>query len=154
MATVDRIMKAHTVTVAASDTITTAALRMKTGGVGVVLVKEGARLSGILSERDIVERVLAEHKDPNHTKVSEVATPHPITVKSGTSIRDCIRLIHQHGFRHLPVLDGAGNLVGVLSSRDFLTSTAEGLARFLDEALASRKLQDDPYSYVVGAFYD
>jgi CBS domain-containing protein len=76
-------------------------------------------LAGIFSERDIMKRVLAAGRDPKTTKVSEVMTRDPKVVAPDESLENCMRLMREHGFRHLPVCEGK-RLVGLVSLRDLL----------------------------------
>jgi len=87
--------------------------------IGAVPVLQEGRLKGIFSERDLMSRVVAAGKDPSRTKVSQVMTEDPLTVKSGDSLETCMTLMKRHGFRHLPVSAG-GELKGIISLRDIL----------------------------------
>ncbi len=92
---------------------------------GAVPVVDGdGRLVGIFSERDVVVRVLAAGKDPDATRLDEVMTRDPDTVKSSDAVLHALELMNQHGYRHLPVVD-AGRLVGVVSIRDLYRSVKE-----------------------------
>ena len=87
--------------------------------VGAVAVLSGSRLVGILSERDIMGRVVARRLDPDATKVGDVMTRELIVAEVKESHEDGVRKMKQAGCRHLPVVD-AGNLVGMVSLRDLL----------------------------------
>lgn len=91
---------------------------------GAVPVVEDGRLVGIFTERDAVVRVMAAGKDPAATRVDEVMTRDPDTVKSSDAVLHALELMNQHGYRHLPVVDG-GRLVGVVSIRDLYRSVKE-----------------------------
>ncbi len=86
--------------------------------IGAAPVLSGARLVGIFTERDVLSRVVAEGRDPQTTTVDQVMTHQPITVTPSTSIVKAFDLMVDGVFRHLPVVDGAGAVVGVLSMRD------------------------------------
>ena len=85
-------------------------------GAAVVLDDEG-RLVGIISERDIVGRVVAKGCDPNTTLVSEVMTRGVRTITENVTIRKALELMQQGRFRHLPLVDSSGLVVGMLSLR-------------------------------------
>ena len=85
--------------------------------VGALAVIDGARLAGILSERDIVFRALARDHDADATQVAEVMTADPVTVDLGDAISDVLVAKLGDAFRHLPVME-AGPVVGLLSYRD------------------------------------
>jgi CBS domain-containing protein len=87
--------------------------------VGAVPVVNGTELVGVLSERDLVRRILMQGRDWTVTKVSEIMTPDPLTVTSAEDIQECMVLMKRHGFRHLPVCD-EGRLEGFVSMRDLL----------------------------------
>jgi CBS domain-containing protein len=87
--------------------------------VGAVAVLEGSRLAGIVSERDIMGRVVARSLDPDRTPVSEVMTRDLVVAHAGDSHEDGLRTMKQAGCRHLPVVE-EGKLVGMVSQRDLL----------------------------------
>jgi len=91
---------------------------------GAVPVVENDRLVGIFSERDVLVRVVAAHKDPDTTRLGEVMTANPDTVKSSDAVLHALDLMNQHGYRHLPVVDD-GRLIGLVSIRDLYRSVKE-----------------------------
>ena len=91
---------------------------------GAVPVVESGRLVGIFTERDAVVRVMAAGKNPDTTRLDEVMTRDPDTVKSSDAVLHALELMNQHGYRHLPVVDD-GRLVGVVSIRDLYRSVKE-----------------------------
>jgi len=107
----------HTATV--EQTVLEAARVMATHNVGAILVVRDGELAGIFSERDIMKRIVAEGRDPAHTRVADVMTANPLTVDVRESIEHCMVLMKEHSFRHLPVCDGK-KLKGIVSLRDIL----------------------------------
>ena len=87
--------------------------------IGAVPVLREGELVGVFSERDLMKRVVAGARSPGATKVSEVMTPRPYSVSVDESIENCMFLMREHGFRHLPVVEGK-QLKGFLSLRDLL----------------------------------
>ena len=83
----------------------------------VLVIDEEHRLIGIFTGRDAV-RVLADGKDPETTPLLDAMTPKPITITPTTRAIDALRKMHEHGFRHLPVVDD-GKILGVVSRGDF-----------------------------------
>ncbi|MGI9590859.1 MAG: CBS domain-containing protein [Myxococcota bacterium] len=153
MALIGSLMKTNMVTAGAAETVAHAALSMARNGVGAVLVLEGEGLVGILSERDVVARVVAEGLDPTATRVADVATAKLVTVDVDTHVRECAKLIREEGIRHLPVLR-AGRPEGIVSSRDLFAFVAEGLERVVDEKLYEEALAagGDPYDHPGGSY--
>jgi CBS domain-containing protein len=92
---------------------------MVENNVGAVPVLDGGDLVGIFSERDLMTKVLVRGHDPHTTVVETVMTEGPLSVAPDASIHDCMVLMKQHKFRHLPICDGH-KLVGFLSLRDLL----------------------------------
>jgi len=155
MAVIGTLMKTELVTAGADETVSHAAWSMARNGVGAVLVLDGNALAGVLSERDVMARVVAEGRDPTTTKVGEVATTEVVSVDVGVSIRECASLLQSKGIRHLPVLK-EGQPVGILSSRDFLAYVVEGLDRLVQQARYKEALAegDDPYDHLGGSYGD
>ena len=89
--------------------------------IGAVLVTEGGRLTGIFTERDMVNRVIAAGRDPDGTVLAEVMTGNPRTVEGDTPAVAALRVMQNGQFRHLPVMRD-GYLTGILSLRDFGSS--------------------------------
>jgi CBS domain-containing protein len=104
-------------TVEPTRTLAEAARKMASRGVGAVVVLDGDRLSGILTERDIMNAVAAGFRED--VPVSEWMTRHPETVESQDSTDHAAALMIHGGFRHLPVVD-SGEVVGILSIRDLM----------------------------------
>lgn len=102
----------------ATATVREAAREMRARHVGAVLVVAGDRLEGIFTERDMVNRVVAEGLDPDGTKLAEVMTRNPDTVGPNDTALVALRRMQDGGYRHLPVVD-SGRLVGIVSRRDF-----------------------------------
>lgn len=90
----------------------------------VPVVDAGGKLIGIFSERDALVRVMAAGKDPDTTRLEEVMTRDPDTVKSSDAVLHALELMNQHNYRHLPVVDD-GRLVGLVSIRDLYRSVKE-----------------------------
>ena len=99
-------------------TVREAAREMRNRHVGAVLVVAADQLEGIFTERDVVNRVVAEGLDPDRTQLNEVMTRNPDTVGPKDTALEALRRMQDGGFRHLPVVD-RGQLVGIVSRRDF-----------------------------------
>ncbi len=101
------------------QTVREAARYMTERRIGAAAVLEGDRLAGILSERDIMGRVVARGLDPDAVKVAEVMTRELVVAKADESHEDGLRKMKQAGCRHLPVVRG-DHLIGMVSQRDLL----------------------------------
>lgn len=126
------------------ETLRAAAARMWRQQTGSLLIMDGDRLVGILTERDLL-RAVARGADVDATGVSEVMTADVRTVDSGTSLHETARLMAANWIRHLPVVDGE-KVVGVVSQRDLvgvlaaLDPSPQGIALPSDQLVRARRL--------------
>lgn len=112
----------------ANRTVLEAARYMMEHSIGAVPVMRDGSVAGILSERDIMNRVVAVGRTPGTTSVSEVMTANPRTVDVGESIEECLFIMREFGFRHLPIVDG-NEVKGLVSLRDVLMYQAAQIER-------------------------
>ena len=128
------------VQLAPEATVREAARQMAGRRVGAALVSEGGRLVGIFTERDLLNRVVARDLDPAKTTLAEVMTRDPATVQPSQRAVDALHLMHDGGFRHLPVVE-RGRVRGIVSLRDFMTGEIEAMQaeREEQEALLARR---------------
>jgi len=103
-----------------SQTVLEVAQAMVARNIGAVPVLRQGLLVGIFSERDLMKRVVAEKRNPETTRVGEVMTADPLTVSPEESVENCMMLMRNHGFRHLPICEGK-RLVAIISLRDLLS---------------------------------
>ena len=121
-----------------SIAVSEAAKLMRHRKVSAVLVVEEGRLVGVLTERDIVFRVVAAGMDIDRTKVSHVMTRNPFHVTPQTPINTAINRMRELHIRHLPVVEpsvppGENEVVGVVSIRDIIGEDARELEREIGE---------------------
>jgi CBS domain-containing protein len=119
------------VTATSELTVAQAARLMKEKRIGALLVLDGARLAGIFTERDALFRVIAEGRDPEKTRLAEVMTANPRTITADRPFGHALHLMHEGGFRHVPVVD-QDRPVGVVSARDALGPELEEFVSDLD----------------------
>jgi CBS domain-containing protein len=119
-------------TVSPTDSVLAALQIMTDQDIGFLVVLEADRLVGVVSERDCARRVVLAKKSPEATPVADIMVRNVITVDSAHTFADCLRLMHQHGVRHLPVID-KGRLVGVVSIRDLLSEAVAHHAKIIAE---------------------
>ena len=118
MALIYDLVKDHTVySIEADHTVLEAARFMLEHHIGALPVLRNGELVGIFSERDIMNRVVAVGRTPGTTKVSEVMTANPKSVSVQETVENCLFLMREFGFRHLPLTDGK-ELKGLVSLRD------------------------------------
>jgi CBS domain-containing protein len=118
MARLDELMSRDVLGVSPEDTLGEAAERMAGAGVGSVVVLDHGRLVGILTDRDLLHAV-AGRVHSSEARVREWMTPDPITVDPATPAAEAAGIMLEHGFRHLPVVEG-DRTVGIVSLRDVM----------------------------------
>ena len=128
------IMTANPSTIEPGNSVVDAARIMKQEDAGVVPVTENGRLTGMVTDRDIAIRVVAEGKDPQSTPVREVASTDLVTVDPQQDLDEALRLMAQHQVRRLPVVEEDGRLVGVVAQAD--------VARTGDDAKTGQVVQE------------
>ena len=111
------IMSAAPVCMAASESVSAAAKAMKERGIGTVLVLSAGRLAGLLTDRDIAIRVLAENRDPLTTRLGDICTAELALLNPDDDVRYAARLVRERAVRRLPVI-ADGIPVGMVSVGD------------------------------------
>lgn len=122
---VRQLARKAAVTVTEDATVHDVADLMNRTVVGAVVVTRDDRPVGIVTDRDLVVRVLA-HWEPPGTPVREVMTPDPVTLEAGADAHQAVRLFEHHGFRRLPVVEH-GKLVGMLTVDDLIIDLVSDL---------------------------
>jgi CBS domain-containing protein len=112
------VMTSDPCTIDADKSIAYAAKMMRDEDVGVAPIVESDKLVGMLTDRDIAVRVVAEGKDPERVTVREVASKQVVTVDPQQDLDEALRIMAKHQVRRLPVLEEDGRLVGVVAQAD------------------------------------
>ena len=125
-----------------------AAAMMKQFDTGVIPVAEEGRLVGLVTDRDLVVRVLAERKDPLDVRLQDIATTVPVTVTPDTKLSEARSMMAEHRIRRLPVVK-AGELVGILSLGDVALADASERAmgetlEEISESTSTADVSNDP----------
>jgi len=137
------LMTAAAVTDSPDDTLAEASAKMHSEQTGSLLVMEGERLTGIVTERDVL-RTVADGKDPKSVSLRDVMTTDVVTIDPDTALNEAAEIMFQKWFRHLPVVTADGRVVGIISLRDLLTLVAEGMEEPSTlQALTGHKLVRD-----------
>ena len=119
------------------DTVLDAAKRLAELDVGAMpICGDDNRLKGMLSDRDIVVKVLAQGKDPASTKAGELGEGKPVTIGADDSVSEALHTMKEHKVRRLPVIDGH-DLVGIVSQADLARNVEEEEVGDLVEAISS-----------------
>ena len=119
-------------TVAPADSVLTAEQMMADKNIGLVVVMEGSKLAGVLSERDCARRVFLARKSPELTPVADIMVRNVVTIDAEHTFADCLRLMHKHSIRHLPVVDN-GKVIAVVSIRDLLSEAVAHNAKIIEK---------------------
>ena len=120
-----------------NDTVLDAAKRLAELDVGSMpICGEDDRLKGMLTDRDIAIKVLAEDKDPSSTKAGELGEGKPVTIGADDSVDEALRTMAQHKVRRLPVIDGH-ELIGIVSQADLARNIDEEKVGDLVEAISA-----------------
>ena len=127
------------------DSVARAAKLMKTEDVGSIPVCEDRhshKLIGILTDRDLVLQVVAEGRDANNVKTQDVMTAQPVTCRTTDDFETAVEAMQRHQVRRIPVVDGQGQLVGIIAQADIATrshqphKTAQVVERISKKAVA------------------
>ena len=137
MTTAREIMTGTAECAGENETLVDAAKKMRDLGVGALpICGEDNRLKGVVTDRDIVVKCVAEGGDPTSTKVAELAEGKPVTIGADDSVEDALRTMKDHGVRRLPVIDGH-DLVGMVSQADVAKNLPEDKVGDLVEAISA-----------------
>ncbi len=123
MKTIKQILAEKTkplTTVASGDTVLNAMVLMRERDIGAVMVVDGSKLVGIFTERDCLHKIASLGRDPKQTLVQEVMSVKVRYVTLDMSVSQCLALMTERFFRHLPVLDEEQNILGIVSIGDLV----------------------------------
>ncbi|MBT3658271.1 MAG: CBS domain-containing protein [Rhodospirillaceae bacterium] len=132
----DIVERMNIASVTVGDTILTAAKKMADAHIAaLIIVDADGMLIGIITERDLTQKVLAAGKNGNTTIVGDIMTANPDTLAPDDSARDALELMQTRGYRHLPVAED-GKCVSIVSIRDLYASVKEALEKDIEETQA------------------
>jgi CBS domain-containing protein len=134
---VREVMSSDCECINSNETVLDAAKKLKELNVGSMpICGEDDRLKGMLTDRDIVVKVLAENRDPASTTAGELGEGKPVTIGADDSIDEALRTMSKHKVRRLPVIDGH-DLVGIVAQADIARNVDEEQVGDLVEAISS-----------------
>ena len=108
-----------TITVQKNDSVADVVSILNDKHIGAVIVKDGETVVGILSERDLLEKLLPEHKCASEINAGEIMTDNLVITTVETSVEECMSIMTERRIRHLPVFDGK-DLAGIISIGDLM----------------------------------
>ena len=117
------VMVKNVITVGAETTVKEAAKLMNKHEIGCLVVMKREKPVGIVTERDMLKRVLLKSKDPKKTKVSKIMSKPLVVGEPQTDIRDAVRLMVEGGIKRLPVVED-GHVLGLVTFTDIVRSSA------------------------------
>ena len=121
------------VVVAPIDTVYHALILMAQHDIGALLVLDGEKLVGIFSERDYARKIMLHGKSSKETLVREIMSDRVAYVTPATTLDECMALMTERRFRHLPVLSEAGEVLGVISIGDLVKETISNQQMIISE---------------------
>jgi CBS domain-containing protein len=116
--TVGEVMTGTVVQMPSEKPLVDAAKAMRDKQIGDVLVTDGERLAGLVTDRDIVIRAIAEEKDPKGTPIGSIVTGEVVTVDRGASLSQVVELMRRHAVRRIVVTENGATLAGIVSIGD------------------------------------
>lgn len=139
---IESISQSQVLTVQTQASAYEAACVMTKGRCGSVLIVDGGTMLGILTERDLMTKIVARRRDPETTPVSDIMTHNPHFISPETTVSDAVLIMKRHNFRHLPIISSTSTILGVFSIRD-------AMARELVEAESMVDLIDEQFTNVL-----
>jgi CBS domain-containing protein len=119
----------------AADTVASAARKLRDARVGCVVVVRAGRVAGLLTDRDIALRVVADGLDAQSTTVEEIMTRDPFLLDASDTVQSAVNLMQEHGVRRLPIMDPRAGVLGIITADDLVASLSRQLAA-VGEAVA------------------
>ena len=135
MQTVNQLLKVkggQIFSVAPTDSVLRAIEIMATRHVGALLVMDQDGLQGIISERDYARKVILKNRSSHDTPVGDIMTSNPVTVSPEVTVHQCMEMMTEGRFRHLPVVD-KGRVVGMLSIGDLVKAVIEDQSQKIEQ---------------------
>lgn len=133
-----KLVRKKPITVSPDTTVMEAIRIMAVEKIGAVGIAEGRRLTGIFTERDVMKKIVLDERDPRTTKIRDVMTSTVVKANGGITVTSALEIMQQRQFRHLPIVNDADEIEGIVSLRhilydmmDDLKEKASGLEAYL-----------------------
>jgi len=120
-ATIESVMRRPPVTALFSDSVSYVTEKMISNNIGAVIVLSGGKPSGIITERDIVEKIVRARRDPDKTRAAEIMSSPLLTIEAEKTVLDALKIMRDSDIRRLAVTKN-GRLVGIVTERRLLNS--------------------------------
>lgn len=117
---VKEIMTTRVCKADADENVQEVAKKMVAFGVGSAIIMKDDRPVGIVTEKDLIAKIVARDRIPSSVKVSEIMSSPLITIKPNTSVREAANLMIKKGIRRLPIVNNSGQLIGIITDNDIL----------------------------------
>jgi CBS domain-containing protein len=134
------VMTSNPCTVDAGQSVAYAAKMMREEDVGLAPIVEGDKLIGMLTDRDIAIRVVAEGRSPDQVKVADVASKQVVTIDPQQDLDEALRIMGKHQVRRLAVVEEDGKLVGVVAQADIAREGDDKQTGELVEEISNRRV--------------
>jgi CBS domain-containing protein len=134
------VMTSNPCTVDAGQSVAYAAKMMREEDVGLAPIVEGGKLIGMLTDRDIAIRVVAEGRSPDQVKVADVASKKVVTIDPQQDLEEALRIMGKHQVRRLAVVEEDGKLVGVVAQADIAREGDDKQTGELVEEISNRRV--------------
>jgi CBS domain-containing protein len=128
MKKVSEIMTKDPVCCTPQDSVTEAAQLMKRediGSVPVIQDRRAKKLVGIVTDRDLALKVLAEGRNPNNIRVEEIMTRNPLSCREDDDLEDCLDSMEKRQIRRMPIVDSQDRIIGIIAQADVATRAGE-----------------------------
>jgi len=144
METIDKIMTKKVVTCSPSTSIMDAAKKMKNKTISSVVVVDGKKPVGIVTERDFTKKVVSVNLDTKKHEVKEIMTKPVISIPPETNIYYANEYMQKKGFRRFPITNKKGELVGIITQRDLLNYFTTQRKKFVMQSLSKELRESYP----------
>ena len=134
---VEEIMTKNVVTIDPYDTVFNACLKYRDNKVGCLVVTNNESCIGIVTERDLIERTMCLHKDPEKTKISDILSSDVKTIQPLQTIDDALEMMNKYKIKKLPVISD-NLLVGIITITDIANARPEITSRFMESWVKPR----------------
>lgn len=114
-------------TVSPNDSVKDAVIKMIELKRGAIVVGKENKIEGIISERDLLKKVVANNLSSETTPVKKVMTKNVLTISSNSTSEKALKIMEENNIRHLPVIDNKGSYIGILSIRDLMNAVSKSI---------------------------